>query len=148
MASVNHSSHLLIFLTESSCVGRAGYWLMQLTVLLEILQTKLVEKFTGILSHAQSLQHSHLDALKRHIAGVESALSAVSPQNDQNMFIEYNIRPFTLPADWKFEPCPTFYDTVSDKLCHWYIAKLWSRTNSTWTQHPKSSCRTKWQRAG
>ncbi|KIY68332.1 hypothetical protein CYLTODRAFT_421746 [Cylindrobasidium torrendii FP15055 ss-10] len=78
---------------------------------LQILQTKLVKKFTGILSHAQSLQHGHQDALKRHIAGVESALSAISPEKDQNMFIEYNTRPFTLPADWKFEPCPTFYDT-------------------------------------
>ena len=79
----------------------------------EVLQARLVERFTKILLHAQALQLSHLDVLKGRLAGLESTLGQVDPPRDQDLFIEYNIRPFSAPADWSFEPCHNFYDNVS-----------------------------------
>ncbi|RDB15326.1 Protein BZZ1 [Hypsizygus marmoreus] len=76
----------------------------------QCLQQRLVERFTKILQHCQALQLSHLDTLKSRINGVESALVAVNPSGDQDLFIQHNIRPFTAPNDWIFEPCSTHYD--------------------------------------
>ena len=43
---------------------------------------------------------------------MEDALGRVDVQKDQELFIEHNIRPFTAPGDWVFEPCSMHYDTV------------------------------------
>lgn len=83
---------------------------------IEILQRRLVERFTKILQHSQTLELGHLDALKGRINRVEIMLERIDPAKDQDLFIEYNIRPFTAPADWTFEPCLTHYDTVSPLL--------------------------------
>ncbi|KAF5330266.1 hypothetical protein D9758_014458 [Tetrapyrgos nigripes] len=85
--------------------------LVQLQDQLQTLQAKLVERFTKILGHAQALQMTHLDALKGRLTELETTLKSVDPSKDQDLFIEYNIRAFTPPGDWKFEPCATFYDT-------------------------------------
>ncbi|CAK5284133.1 unnamed protein product [Mycena citricolor] len=77
----------------------------------QILQGRLVRRFAEILSHSQALEIAHLDTLKGRLAGVEVAIEAIDPAQDQNLFIEYNIRSFTPPVDWKFEPCVTHYDT-------------------------------------
>ncbi len=90
----------------------------------EILQAKLLERFTKILQHAQVLQTNHLDVLKSRLVSVESALSEINIVGDQSLFIDYNIRPFTAPNDWKFEPCATFYDTASLFLGV-YILLIW-----------------------
>ncbi|KAF9049462.1 hypothetical protein BDZ89DRAFT_1088904 [Hymenopellis radicata] len=63
------------------------------------------------LQHAQVLQTNHLDVLKGRLVSVERALSEINVAGDQGLFIDYNIRAFTAPNDWKFEPCATFYDT-------------------------------------
>ncbi|KIK57148.1 hypothetical protein GYMLUDRAFT_247116 [Collybiopsis luxurians FD-317 M1] len=78
---------------------------------LQTIQTRLVNKFTKVLLHAQALQMSHLDVLKNRLAETEAILNEVDPSKDDDLYIEYNIRPFTAPADWKFEPCHNFYDT-------------------------------------
>jgi hypothetical protein len=78
-----------------------------------MLQRRLVERFTKILLHSQSLQLGHLEALKNRIRGVEAALGRVDSPKDQDLFIEHNIRPFTAPNDWTFEPCATHYDSAS-----------------------------------
>jgi len=78
---------------------------------LQLIQRRLVERFTKILQHSQSLQQSHLDILKTRISGVEAALGSVDPAKDQDLFIEHNFRPFSAPVDWVFEPCATHYDT-------------------------------------
>ena len=65
-----------------------------------------------VLGHAQALTSGHLDALKKRVGGVEQALGEVSPRKDQNLFINFNIRPFVAPTDWVFEPCPGHYDNV------------------------------------
>ena len=62
---------------------------------------------------AQSLQSSHYDALKSQVSVVDAAISSVDPKKDQELFIEHNLRPFDSPADWTFEPCSRYYDTVS-----------------------------------
>ncbi|KAJ3715511.1 hypothetical protein C8R42DRAFT_681074 [Lentinula raphanica] len=85
--------------------------LVQLENQLQTLQTRLVNKFTKIIVHAQALQISHLDVLKNRLAGNEAKLNEIAPSKDEDLYIEYNVRPFSPPGDWKFEPCATFYDT-------------------------------------
>lgn len=79
----------------------------------ETLQTQLIERFVAVMAQAQLLYKGHLDVLRGHIDGVESRLGAVNAQADQELFIEHNIRPFTKPGDWSFEPAAVHYDTVN-----------------------------------
>ena len=71
-----------------------------------------MKKFVDVMIHAQALQSTHYDALKAQVGTVETSLKEVNGQKDQNLFIEYNVRPHTNPIEWAFEPCPTHYDTV------------------------------------
>lgn len=75
------------------------------------LQTRLVVDFVGIVTEAQNIQLSHQDILKDRLTAVSAALIEVQPDKDQALFIESNIRPFSLPDDWVFEPCSNHYDT-------------------------------------
>ncbi|TFK52285.1 hypothetical protein OE88DRAFT_1734304 [Heliocybe sulcata] len=75
------------------------------------LQTQLLNQFTTILSQAQDLHTAHLDSLKDRVTKVQASLAKVDPKHDQDLFIDYNIRPFAPPADWTFEPCKSHYDT-------------------------------------
>ncbi|KAJ7195463.1 hypothetical protein GGX14DRAFT_676626 [Mycena pura] len=70
---------------------------------------RLVVRFVKILSHSQAMQMTHLDVLKSRLAGVEAALGQVNPTKDQELFIEYNIRPFQPPGDWNIEPAPKVF---------------------------------------
>ncbi|KAF5369126.1 hypothetical protein D9615_010422 [Tricholomella constricta] len=78
---------------------------------LQHLQRRLVERFTKILQHSQALQLGHLDSLRNRVNRVETALERVDAAKDQDLFIDHNLRPFTAPDNWAFEPCPTHYDT-------------------------------------
>jgi formin-binding protein 1 len=42
---------------------------------------------------------------------VTNSASGINPAQDQDLFIDYNIRPFTAPADFVFEPSGVHYDT-------------------------------------
>ncbi|KAH9948829.1 hypothetical protein B0H21DRAFT_731329 [Amylocystis lapponica] len=75
------------------------------------LQSQLLTTTVSIMLHAQEIHKGHLEALKAHITAAESMLGAVSPSKDQDLFIEYNIKPFTLPQDWSFEPNMIHYDS-------------------------------------
>ncbi|KAF9267293.1 hypothetical protein L218DRAFT_1060412 [Marasmius fiardii PR-910] len=77
----------------------------------QVLQARLVERFTQVLIHAQALQIGHLDVLKGRLSGLETSFKQVDPARDQDLFIDLNIRPFTAPPDWVFEPCHNFYDS-------------------------------------
>ena len=66
-----------------------------------------------ILKQAQDIQLQNLDALRSHLTATEAALDAVSPQADQDLFIDYNVAPFAPPPDWTFEPSSVHYDLVS-----------------------------------
>jgi hypothetical protein len=79
----------------------------------EILQRHLVDRFVKVLLHSQQLTSNNLDCLKSRIASVSSKLAQVNTIKDQELFIDYNIRTFVAPEDWKFEPCSVHYDTVS-----------------------------------
>ena len=78
----------------------------------ERLQTGLIERAVNILSHAQALTSGHLDTLKKRVGTVEEALGDVSAGKDQNLFIDFNVRPFVAPVDWTFEPCASHYDNA------------------------------------
>lgn len=71
----------------------------------------MINRLAKVVVHAQALQISHLDVLKTRIVRTEDVLNLVNPRNDQDLFIEYNIRPFEAPGDWIFEPCAVHYDT-------------------------------------
>jgi len=64
-----------------------------------------------VLHLAQELQLTHYDTLKNQVSAVDSAISSVDPKKDQGLFIEHNLRPFSSPTDWTFEPCASYYDT-------------------------------------
>lgn len=104
------SNSVSVHLFRAGCVCGCQYALVYHT---EDLQTQLLTKFVDIMIRAQTLQTNHLDSLKTHIITAEDALKAVDPSADQNLFIEYNINPFSLPPDWGFEPNATHYDNAS-----------------------------------
>ncbi|KAI0662254.1 hypothetical protein C8Q70DRAFT_963999 [Cubamyces menziesii] len=74
------------------------------------LQSRLLTSFVEILKQAQDIQLQNLDALRSHLTATEAALDAVSPQADQDLFIDYNVAPFAPPPDWTFEPSSVHYD--------------------------------------
>ena len=78
----------------------------------EVLQRHLVERFVQVLSTTQKLELNHLDSLKSRVADVDAKFHEVDIVKDQDLFINYNIRPFVLPDDLKFEASPIHYDTV------------------------------------
>ncbi|KAF7298890.1 hypothetical protein MIND_00837000 [Mycena indigotica] len=77
----------------------------------QILLGRLTKRFCQILGHAQAIEIGHLEVVKGRLANVEKALGEVDPAKDQDIFIEHNLRPFAIPADWMFEPCAVHYDT-------------------------------------
>ncbi|KAF9221480.1 hypothetical protein BS17DRAFT_881644 [Gyrodon lividus] len=79
------------------------------------LQTQLVKNCATILLQAQTIQVAHQNTLKDHLSSVIVVVDAIQPDNDQNIFVELNIRPFNAPSDWEFEPCASHYDT--DGFC-------------------------------
>jgi len=83
----------------------------------EELQTRLVTDFVTIMTEAQTIQLSHQDILKGRLFAVNAALVEVQPDKDQTLFVDSNIRPFSIPKDWVFEPCASYYDTVCHILC-------------------------------
>lgn len=86
------------------------------TTISEELQTQLVKNCTNVLLQAQTIQIAHQEVLKDRLASVTAALDGVQPHKDQNLFVNLNVRPFSLPSDWKFEPCTSHYDTVSHHI--------------------------------
>ncbi|KAG1743309.1 uncharacterized protein EDB91DRAFT_1328561 [Suillus paluster] len=79
--------------------------------LFQELQTRLVMDFVAVVTEAQRIQLSHQDILKDRLATVNAALIEVQPGKDQALFVDCNIRPFSIPDDWVFEPCSNHYDT-------------------------------------
>nr|GAT60101.1 predicted protein [Mycena chlorophos] len=77
----------------------------------EIVLKRLTTRFSKILGHAQALEMSHLDVVKGRLMNVEKSLAEVNPAKDHALYIEHNLRPFTVPDDWTFEPCALHYDT-------------------------------------
>ncbi|KAI0061488.1 hypothetical protein BV25DRAFT_1805486 [Artomyces pyxidatus] len=77
----------------------------------EKLQTHLLSGLVLTLHQAHNLQLAHHEALKAQASMVDAAANELDTNKDQDLFIEYNLRPFSAPNDWVFEPCATHYDT-------------------------------------
>ncbi|KAL5524396.1 BZZ1 [Sanghuangporus sanghuang] len=75
------------------------------------LQANLITGLTSILLQAQQLHTTHLDTLKSRVNTAREALEGVKPSPDQDLYINYNARPFSIPNDWDWEPCAGHYDT-------------------------------------
>ncbi|KAG7088275.1 hypothetical protein E1B28_012288 [Marasmius oreades] len=109
-----NSKNIYIISTAIANTAKSKYFNVDLPDLenrLQVLQARLVERFTQVLIHGQALQMGHLDVLKGRLSGVEASLQRVNPARDQDLFIDFNIRPFSAPSDWAFEPCHNFYDS-------------------------------------
>jgi hypothetical protein len=78
----------------------------------ERLQTTLLGTLAAILLQATAIEGSSLTALQTRLQYVTNAASAIDARKDQDVFIDLNIRPFTMPSDFVFEPCGVHYDTV------------------------------------
>ncbi|KAF9046761.1 hypothetical protein BJ165DRAFT_1345726, partial [Panaeolus papilionaceus] len=74
-------------------------------------QSLLVRRFSRLLVHGQDLELRNLDAIKTRITEVKGKFNDIDVAQDQVCFINHNIRNFTSPDDWKFEPCSIHYDT-------------------------------------
>lgn len=68
-------------------------------------------KVVSVFTKAGSLSKAHRQRLLLHSDNGLAALATVSAEQDQNLFIEHNRRPFFEPADFPFEPCPIWHDT-------------------------------------
>jgi len=66
-----------------------------------------------VLQHSQQLELNSLDSHNTRIGSVNAKLNEVDISEDQELFMDLNIRTFVIPADWKFEPSPIHYDSVS-----------------------------------
>lgn len=77
-----------------------------------MLQTSITARLVGILQNYSSFAVSHFSTLTDTVNSLQKILGSVDHQKDHELFINYNRRPFTIPNDWLFEPCPNFYDTV------------------------------------
>ncbi|KAJ8080417.1 Protein BZZ1 [Marasmius tenuissimus] len=109
-----NSKNVYIISTASANAAKSKYFDVDIPELenrLQVLQARLVSRFTKVLSHAQALQMGHLDGVKGRLSALENALAQVDPSNDQAIFIDFNVRSFSAPSDWGFEPCHNFYDT-------------------------------------
>ncbi|KAI9061334.1 hypothetical protein FKP32DRAFT_948969 [Trametes sanguinea] len=103
---------------------------------LQELQTRLLTRFVEIVKDAQEIQLQHLDTLRSHLTATEATLDAVNPQADQDLFIDYNIAPFSPPPDWAFEPSAVHYDHGTMSV---------EAAPKVYLQNRLSKCRTKMQ---
>ena len=65
----------------------------------------------NILVTAQNQHITHLTTLQQRVSSATQALQSVNPAADQELYISYNKRPFSVPNDWGWEPCAGYYDT-------------------------------------
>ncbi|KAG8748620.1 hypothetical protein FRC10_000011 [Ceratobasidium sp. 414] len=70
-----------------------------------------LRRLAKLLLHSQALQEGHLKSIGRSVASTQTALNALSPEQDQVLYASFNRRPFSKPIDWEFEPCDKYYDT-------------------------------------
>ncbi|KII86660.1 hypothetical protein PLICRDRAFT_55576 [Plicaturopsis crispa FD-325 SS-3] len=106
-----NGKNIYIISTAIANNTKAKFYDEDLPTLEDELQTRLVTRFVKILLHAQALQTSHQDVVKGRLLVVENSLTQVNPSHDQDIFIDHNVRPFSAPPDFTFEPCTSHYDT-------------------------------------
>lgn len=84
------------------------------------MQTALSTSLIRILRQAHKLESQLLASHQYKLTQFDNALTAFNPQKDQKLYIEYNRRigpsAFKEPADFVWEPCNGYYDTVRIKI--------------------------------
>lgn len=65
----------------------------------------------SILLQGQTQHINHLTTLQKRVGTATQAIQAISTSADQELYISYNKRPFSVPNDWGWEPCAGYYDT-------------------------------------
>jgi len=78
----------------------------------ELLQARLIHDIVAIVKRNEAIHLQHLDTLRGRHSQIDQVTDTIDPAADQALFIEFNRRPFTIPAPQEFEACPDFYDTV------------------------------------
>ncbi|KAH7884954.1 hypothetical protein F5I97DRAFT_1937294 [Phlebopus sp. FC_14] len=112
---------------------KAKFYNEDLPTLEDDLQTKLVNACARILLQAQTVQGAHQDALRDRLGSATVAIDGIRPDRDQNVFMDHNVRPFTIPHDWAFEPCAGHYDT--DEMCVEPVAKVFLQNKLARSRH-------------
>ena len=69
-----------------------------------------------MLQHSQQLELNSLSSHRTRVENVNAKLNGVDISEDQELFMDLNVRTFVVPADWKFEPSPIHYDSVGIAL--------------------------------
>jgi len=79
----------------------------------EDVQANTILRLVDILLQAQSITHNHLDLLRTKIEATETALGGVNVPQDQSVLVTFNLRTYSAPKKFTFEPCSLYYDLVS-----------------------------------
>jgi hypothetical protein len=87
----------------------------------EDVQANTVLRLVDILLQSQSITHNHLDLLRTKIEAAETVLGGVNVAQDQSILVTWNLRAYSAPKKFTFEPCLIFYDNASTflpSICH------------------------------
>lgn len=109
----------------------------------EDVQANTILRLVDILLQSQSITHNHLDLIRTKIEATETVLGGVNVAQDQSILVTWNLRAYTAPKKFTFEPCSIFYDNVSIHFS-FYTSVKWMellliryRMSSTRNRHRK-----------
>ncbi|KZV84524.1 hypothetical protein EXIGLDRAFT_287839 [Exidia glandulosa HHB12029] len=110
---INHKNTYVVATEVSNTVKQKFYEsdLPRLEDQFQLLQGRLINQLVTVIDRSEGIHLHHLEALRGRHTQVQEALKTVDTAADQALFIEFNRRPFAIPAPLQFEPCPDFYDT-------------------------------------
>ncbi|KAH8114438.1 hypothetical protein DFH11DRAFT_1688953 [Phellopilus nigrolimitatus] len=108
LVDMQNSKNIFVISTAISNRAKGRFYTEDLPL---IEDTNLITGLVSILIHAQSLHTTHLSTLQSRVNAVQQTLTQVDPAPDQDLFIAYNTRPFSVPNDWGWEPCAGYYDS-------------------------------------
>ncbi|KAI8456001.1 hypothetical protein BY996DRAFT_6412752 [Phakopsora pachyrhizi] len=91
-------------------------YLISISVANESLWTLTTLKLVSLMKITARLSGKYLQSLFAHNDHFLTATNSISPTNDQELFIDYNRRPFSEPQDFQFEPCPIWHDSEDFSL--------------------------------
>ncbi|KAI8450434.1 ribosomal L18 C-terminal region-domain-containing protein [Phakopsora pachyrhizi] len=73
-------------------------------------------KLVSLIKLTAWLSGKYLQSLFAHNSHFLTETNSISPTNDQELFIDYNQRPFSEPQDFQFEPCPIWHNSKDFSL--------------------------------
>jgi formin-binding protein 1 len=66
-------------------------------------------RLSFLLSHSSTIYNNLYTKLSTQCSSIANAYSPLDIGSDQDLYAEFNIRAFTLPPDWSWDPCPGYY---------------------------------------